>query len=250
MTWFATRNFPESLTWGILISALAAVALAVPVRRSTCGQWAFWFGVVQTIAWVFFWLLFSLVTPLPGAISENLFFGPVIEQTIALGNTSNSFYSINRGGFVPGPKDFTPLPEPDDTSDNAMLITQKLSKWATDNDVDFLVRRNHGALLLSLANMLTFQGNAADFEKRSADDLLHDPTFQELANKQLRASFASSLTGMNGGKKTLAFQTRYERTGLVQVIGVRSDPPSVTIRYKLVLGVATNAAAAGKITEN
>ena len=82
MTWFATRNFPESLSWGILISALAAVAMAVPVRRSTCGQWAFWFGFVQAIAWVFFWFLFSFVIPQPGAISENLSFGPEIERVV------------------------------------------------------------------------------------------------------------------------------------------------------------------------
>ena len=106
------------------------------------------------------------------------------------------------------------------------------------------MRRNHGALMLSLANMLAFPSDEAAFDKRTADDLQRDPAFKELAGKQYRFDFQSPLTGMNGGKKTMAFQTRYERTGLVQVIGVSSDPPSVTIRYKLVQRGATNAAAA------
>lgn len=162
-------------------------------------------------------------------------FGPMIEQTIALGNTATSFYSIDRVGFVLGPKDFQPLRDDENTSDEAAAIMRRLSKWMTDNNVDFLVRRSHGSLMLSMANMLAFQCDEAAFDNRTADDLLRDPTFHELAGKQYRFDFQSPLNAWRpGAKTTLAFQTRSERTGLVQVLDVSNDPPSVKIRYKLV----------------
>ena len=39
---------------------------------------------------------------------------------------------------------------------------------------------------------------------------------------------------LQGSKDTFAFQTRYETTGLLQVVGVTSEPPGVNIRYKLI----------------
>ena len=48
---------------------------------------------------------------------------------------------------------------------------------------------------------------------------------------------------------TIAFNT-VNNTGLMQITGFTTNPRAVKIRYKLVQGGATNAAAAGKITEN
>lgn len=246
--------------WGIVVFPLL---LGVDVL---CCHWIRKHGGLRGLRWLSGFVVVGLVLlmsfaaatlwlPLKGFFVEAppasrtaSTFGPVIEQTIQLGNTSNSFYSINRGGFVPGPTEFTPLPESDDTSDDARSITSKLSKWMTDNDVDFIVRRNHGALVLTLANMLSFSVVAADFDKRTADDLLHDPVFNQLASKQLRGDYASPLTGAVGEKITVAFQTRYERTGMVQVLGVSNDPPSVTIRYKLVQGGAAKGAAGARLS--
>ena len=235
LTWFQLPNPPQVLVFSILVSALIGAALGALTRRSSLGRQALLFGCISTAIWVFIWVVSSYASPVHSSTSEAATFGPVIERVISVGNQSDSFYSIDKESYVAGPKDFKPLPEPGDSSDEATLTVEKLSRWATENDVDFLAQRNHGALLLSLAGMLSFSCAEEDFAKRSADDLLHDPAFHELANKQLRPSLASPLTASRpGGMKTMAFQTRYERFGMVQVVGVSSSPPSVTIRYKLV----------------
>ncbi len=58
ITWsiilFGTSRPPEFLgwSWSIPIAALAAVALAIPVRKSPHGKWALWFGSIQTVVWL------------------------------------------------------------------------------------------------------------------------------------------------------------------------------------------------------
>ena len=235
LTWFQLPDPPQVLVFSILVSALIGAALGALTRKSWLGRQALMFGCISTAIWVFIWLISSYAAPVHSSAKEAATFGPVIERVISVGNQSDSFYSIDKESYVAGPKDFKPLPEPGDSSDEATLTVERLSRWATENDVDFLAQRNHGALLLSLVSMLSFSCAEEDFAKRSADDLLHDPAFHELANKQLRPSLASPLTASRpGGLKTMAFQTRYERFGMVQVVGVSSSPPSVTIRYKLV----------------
>ena len=75
LTWCLMPHPPQVLIWAILGAALAAVGLAIPVRHSTRGKWALGFGVVQTVMWVIFWLLFELVTPLPEGASNVQNFG-------------------------------------------------------------------------------------------------------------------------------------------------------------------------------
>ncbi|MDB6170867.1 MAG: serine/threonine protein kinase [Chthoniobacteraceae bacterium] len=161
-------------------------------------------------------------------------FGPVIERVIALDDQSTAFYSVDKAGYVPMPQNFEPLPDNTDQTDTARIVRARLWKWLTANNVDFLAQRNQGTPVLVLSDMLAFDCSEADFDRLQARDLQAAQTFHELAQKGMRPNFRSPLTGRQGEKITLAFQTRFERFGVVQVLGVSNDPPGVKIRYKLV----------------
>ena len=160
-------------------------------------------------------------------------FGPVIERTIAIGNEPNSFYSVDREDYVPGPRDFQPLPDAAITGDEAQTVRQRLWKWLTANDVDFLAQRNGGRPQLVLSDMVTSDCNEADFDRWSPQDLKQNEGMRQALARQFRPNFQSPINGSFGGKITKVFQTRYERLGMIQVLGVSNNPPSVRIRYKL-----------------
>jgi len=46
--------------WGILITALLGMTLAIGVQRTSCGKHALWFGGIQTLVWIFFAIFFLL----------------------------------------------------------------------------------------------------------------------------------------------------------------------------------------------
>ena len=183
------------------------------------------------------WVVLPLNQKPQQAAPSTATFGPMLEQTIALGNTSNSFYSTARAGFVPGPQALQVLA--DDTA---------LWKWLTEHDVDFLVRRDQGRPVLTLSDMVATSCQETDFERWTPDALMRNAALQELMLKPLRPNFQMPLSGNFGGKITLAFQTRYERFGMVQVIGVGNNPPSLTLRYKLVQEAGATQAATTKPT--
>ena len=165
--------------------------------------------------------------------ADKLGFGPVIERTIAIGNEPNSFYSVDREDYVPGPHGFQPLPDATITGDDAQTVRQRLWKWLTANDVDFLAERNGGRPQLVLSDMVTSDCNEADFDRWSPKDMKQNEGVRQALACQFRPNFRSPINGSFGGKITLVFQTRYERLGLLQVIGVSNNPSSVKIRYKL-----------------
>jgi hypothetical protein len=72
--WIQMPYPPLSLVWGILITALLGMALAIGVDRTPCGKQALWFGGILTGVWVALWLFFSSVHTQQQAIS-----GPEIE---------------------------------------------------------------------------------------------------------------------------------------------------------------------------
>ena len=245
ITWILMPHAPEFLSWSILVAALIAVALALPVHSLPRGRWALWFGSIQTVVWMLLWWLFQavgLVIEPPHAVV----FGPVIEKEIAIGSGPTAFYSLNRGAFVPVPPDFQPMPEPQAHDDQSMIGNHRLWDWLTENDVDFLALRDHGMPALMLSDMVTVSCKESDFDQLSAAGVEFHPNLREQAANGLRPSSTVPRAGSAGEKVTLAFQTRYNRHGLVQVADVASDPPRVKIRYKLVQHVdAASAALSG-----
>ena len=161
--------------------------------------------------------------------SENLSFGPLVEQTIYLSPNPDSFFSIDTGKFVPPPEDF-------DTARGSEPDVQKLWTWLTDHDVDFFAQRISGKPRLTMADMV--YGNPlaeSEFDRLSPAQVEHDQGLQNSIAANIRGSltFPGNI-GSIGNGFAMVFQTRSKVTGLVQVTGVTSDPPGVKIRYKLV----------------
>jgi serine/threonine protein kinase len=156
-------------------------------------------------------------------------FGPVVERLLTVGNGTNTFYSFDRGDYVPGPTDFDPAGA-DEKNQN------KLWKWLTSNHVDVFARTRDGRPVLVHSEMVTTDLNEDDFDRLSPAMLDENPTWKSLLNGQVRPQESSTVGRgkLRGSKDTQVFQNRYEVTGLLQVVAVTSDPPGMKIRYKLV----------------
>jgi serine/threonine protein kinase len=155
-------------------------------------------------------------------------FGPVIQRDITIGNDSHSFYSIDKGDYVPGPTSFHP---PDGNEDDVNVA--KMWQWLTESDVDFLAMRNGGRPGLVLSDMVISSCDESAFDNWTPQDLAQDVGFHGALAAQFRPNFNKPLNGNHGGNIILAFQTRYDRVGMVQVLAVTNDPPGIRIRYKL-----------------
>ena len=170
-------------------------------------------------------------TPPAIAAAQSRVFGPVVERVITLGAGPSSLYSVEKESYVPGPRAFQALAGDDAGPD---YDSDRLWKWLSTNNVDFLAERSHGRPQLILSDMVISVCNEEDFDRFTALELENDEGFKSGLAAQVRPNFYSPINGAYGGKITLAFQTRYERLGMVQVVGVSDDPPGVNIRYKLV----------------
>jgi serine/threonine protein kinase len=154
--------------------------------------------------------------------SSPLSFGPVIERVITVGNGFHSYYGLDRGVYVPAPPDL-------DASD-----TDRFWKWLTEHNVDLFALRSHGRPVLALSDMVTAVLNETDFDRISPEEVRHNQSLRTVLAVNARPNQQSPLSGAHGGKITLAFQTRYEVLGVLQVLGPVNDPAGVQIRYKLI----------------
>ncbi|MEO6183537.1 MAG: serine/threonine-protein kinase, partial [Verrucomicrobiota bacterium] len=158
---------------------------------------------------------------------DKTLFGPEKEMIINIGDGKNSFFRLGSEDFVDGPKDFDPA-----SSEEA--DTQKLWKWLTAHGVDLLVQRKDGKPILAMSDMLVAVIEDKDFDRiRTAEQLKKNALFGRVMDAQFRPAVSSLTRGAFGGIVTVAFQTRYETVGMLQVMGVVNDPPGVKIRYKL-----------------
>jgi serine/threonine protein kinase len=163
---------------------------------------------------------------LPAAAS----FGPVIQRLIATGTAPDSFYSVDSADYVPPPADISPL----------LWKSYAEWTWLTLSDVDFLAVAETGSPRLVLSDMVISSCDEADFDRWSPRDLADDIGVRTAFASLVRPNFNEPLTGNHGGRITLAFQTRYQRIGMVQVLGISRDPPGVMIRYKLIQDAAVS----------
>jgi len=163
----------------------------------------------------------NTATPTPAA-----FFGPVIEREIAIGDRDDSFYSFDTGGYVAPPRDFDP-------TTHSEADTQKLWKWLTDHHADLFVKRNDGQPILAMSDMVIAVIDEKDFDRLTPERLAENEVWRGALAAQSRPSEQSVLKGAGDGKITVAFQTRYNVAGMLQMIGIDSDTPGVKIRYKL-----------------
>jgi hypothetical protein len=166
----------------------------------------------------------NLQRPGPSA-QQTAVFGPVIERFIALGDTSNSFYSLEHG-YVPRPTDFDPTQEGN---------KHRLWTWLRANKVDVFARSSNGRPVVVRSEMVTMGLDEDDFDQMSLPDLERNAGWISAVNAQFRPQESSTRSRgrLQGSKDTFAFQTRYEQTGLLQVVNVSGNPPGVNIRYKL-----------------
>ena len=185
-------------------------------------------GVAAVVAIVGLGWFFSQDSKLPD-------FGPVEERFLAVGPSDSSFYSFERG-FVPGPTDFDPSDERDKS---------RLWKWLTEHHVDVFARARDGHPVVVRSEMVTLDLDEEAFDQLSVSELTNDSGWQSVLKAQVRSQESSTLSRgkLNGNRDTFAFQTRFEKTGLLQVVGVSETPPGVNIRYKLVQESSDSAAS-------
>lgn len=164
-------------------------------------------------------------------------FGPVEERFLAVDTTDNSFYSFERG-FVPGPASFDPSDERD---------KGRLWKWLTEHHVDVFARAQDGHPTVIRSEMITLDLDEEAFDQLSALELTNDSGWQSVLKAQARSQESSTLSRgkLKGNRDTFAFQTRFEKTGLLQVVGVSETPPGVKIRYKLMQEPSDSKASTG-----
>jgi hypothetical protein len=167
-------------------------------------------------------------TSSPSASPQNPSFGPVIERVVTVGNDAHSFYSFDRGDFVPGPTDFDPADEKNKDA---------LWKWLTANHVDVFARTRDGRPVLVRSEMVATDLNEDEFDTLTPAQLAANIGWREALKAQFRSQESSVLNRgkLRGDKDTFAFESRFDVTGLVQVVGVTSEPPGVKIRYKLIV---------------
>ncbi|MEO8614980.1 MAG: protein kinase [Luteolibacter sp.] len=206
----------------------------VPKSRSTakiiaicCGVFGL-IGVFLIVALgMLFW--FGSDAVMSSSVAKETSFGPVIERTINLSPDEHSFFSLGKENFVAMPTDFDPnqyegTAGPDDDH-------TKLWKWLSEHDVDLFAQRHDGKPALVMSDMVAQPFDETDFDRLTPAQLDRNPAWRDALSKQMRPSVRMEWGGR--GKATNAFQTRYDVTGLIQVVGVTNNPPGVKIRYKL-----------------
>ncbi len=173
-------------------------------------------------------LIQQVAAPAQTAVPTNApVFGPVVERVITVGNDAHSFYSFDRGDYVPGPTDIDP------TDQNR---AQDLWKWLTKNHADVFVRQVDGKPTLIRSEMVTMDMNEDDFDSMTAPQLNAEEGWQTALRDQHRyqeSHVGSRGTKLRGDRDSFAFQNRFGVVGIAQVTAITSDPPGLKIRYKL-----------------
>ncbi len=168
------------------------------------------------------------VSPVPAAGDpKKLSFGPVLERTVLLNDSSNAFLNLATGGFVAAPGWVQLAADPEHA--NNRLVgwlngTKEVDVMTTltPNRRDILVTLCDAGLRNNLRPEAWDESELLDADARA---FLHSAT-----DHAYRVSFWAE-----EGQTTLhAFRTRTGAVGLLHVIGVTSDPPGVKLRYKLV----------------
>ena len=210
---------PGLLVCSIPLAALPGILMGIKRRQTRLGITAILAGSLNLVIWLAIAIAMQFSQPLP--------FDPVVEREITVGNDAHSFYSFDRGDYVPGPTDFDPADEKNNV---------KLWKWMTQNHVDVFAQTRDGRPVLVRSEMVATDLNEDDFDRLSPAGLDENSTWTGLLKVQMRPQESSTLSrgNLRGNKDTLVFQNRYEVTGLLQVVEITSNPPGVKIRYKLV----------------
>ena len=223
LTYFVTHRPSDFLGWYILIAALAAVALAIPVRKSPRGRWALWFGSIQTIVWLFFWLAFSSVTTLEQPTTTATSFGPVIERVV------DGAIDFDSGKVVAEPEKFS---DSNDIAENVL----KAIEWLERQGMDAITEPSQSLKGVGI--------KAKAMNKDAWDHLMPEEiiatlqstkreTWQDLdPNRKTDEDLKTPMTWI--------FETREGGKGILQVLDCAGK--GVKVRYKLVLKSVTKAA--------
>ncbi len=230
--WLAPWLSPEGkqvMLWLTLVAAILAISLALASKKCWPRRRALIMGSISLSIWILFFIAghFAIIsTPLTHTepFDPSLSFGPVNEQTVVVGATDQSFFSFDRG-FVEAPDAFDPA-NPDSND--------KLWKWNTDHQVDLFTRQVNGKPTVVMSDMVQTQLNEEDFDRLTPSQLANHRALKSgiASGNRSQEQFETSRGNLRG-KSTFAFQTRFEELGLLQVLGVTSNPPGVRIRYKL-----------------
>jgi len=240
--WLAPWLSPEGkqvMLWLTLVAAILAISLALASKKCWQRNQALVIGGINLSIWMLFFIAghFAIIsTPLTHTepFDPSLSFGPVNEQAIVVGATNQSFFNFDRG-FVEAPAKFDPA-NPDSND--------KLWKWNTDHQVDLFSRQVNGKPTVVMSEMIQTALNEEDFDRLTPSQLANHKALKSGIASGFRAQeqFETSRGNLRG-KSTFAFQTRFEELGLLQVLGVTSNPPGVKIRYKLLKKAGKSAPA-------
>jgi tRNA A-37 threonylcarbamoyl transferase component Bud32 len=156
-------------------------------------------------------------------------FGPVREEAIHLGPDDHSLFSFDTEEFLPAPTDIDMA----EYVNPAAVTSQNVWRWFTDHNVDLFVQRADGKPVLGMSDMVVVMLNEEEFDRMDLQELKNSEAWKAAMDANLRPGVTTNPRAAASRRPTLAFQTRYERVGMLQVIGTTSNPPGVRIRYKL-----------------
>ncbi len=225
LMFFDAEHFREYLGWSryVHIATLAAVALAIPVRKSPRGKWALWFCALQTIVWIFFYLAFSLASPIPkpaatAAALGPFGFGPEMERDVvnrAMIDFDSDTQGLASEELYKGVRPGVPLEKE--------AQARPFAFWMKDRGMD----------AWSDAGYLTAFGMKVTALRNADWDILSPSRLNETVNSISSNAHSQALVMSPGimGSATFAFQTREGGIGILQVL--EHSQKDVKLRYKL-----------------
>ena len=234
LIFFDAEHIREYLGWSryVHIATLAAVALAIPVRKSPRGKWALWFCALQTIVWIFFYLAFSLASPIPkpaatAAALGPVGFGPEMERDVvnrAMIDFDSDSQGLASDELYKGVRPGVPLEKEAQARPFAFWMKERgMDAWS---DAGYLT--SFGMKVTALRN--------ADW------DIISPSRLNETVNSIGSKAHPQVLVMSPGimGSATFAFQTREGGTGILQVL--EHSQKNAKLRYKLVQPVGKEPA--------
>ncbi|HEY2574477.1 MAG TPA: serine/threonine-protein kinase, partial [Verrucomicrobiaceae bacterium] len=220
-TWLSMPNPPELLQWGILVTALGGAALAIPVRHTSGGKQAMWFGGIQTLACLFFFTVFAILDPEDDSSSapskakhfgSEAALGPIIEKMVSLTGPRYHGLDFESGNLI----------EPAKLS--LLSVENQLRAKGADIFYDPRLGRWRSLDLMAIPETAKLdQFKVSDLTRMRWDPSLAAGDFNAEPNR------------------SNIFKTREGSLGVVEITKVADAPPMALIRYKLVTNAVPDA---------
>jgi len=169
-------------------------------------------------------------------------FGPVIERKLSGSEAlSDCFLDLDSGRLLSAPQELVESLRKRGRLNGGSPDIDLLREWMRSSGVDLVKRTGKTWSLVKLDGVCTKLPEEADGTSHADafDNVSVAPVIRALKSAEaeqgglaLAANLVSRLS--HQGARLFAFKTRKGGMGVLQVTGESDDPPSVTLRYKLI----------------